>query len=113
VAFDRIGGPSGIEARIDAFSAWADTVMPAHAVPLDTPYPTNVVLIVELRTACLVVASCGLNGYARLIDREDSAIADFLRFASGMPMRSVKTGARTNLAIATSKTRTDAGETIP
>lgn len=109
--FDPIGGIAGVEERLDSFSDWAESKAPGNAVPFEDPVPPQVTQIVQLRTAVDIVVSCGLANFDQLIERERVAIADYLSFASGAPIRSAG-GARTNLAVLGSAT-SSASRTLP
>ena len=110
-AFDTVGGLDGIDEFRASHSAWVDTKCSANAVPFEDPVDEQVDRIVNIRTACEMVATCGVSGYDMLLAREDNAILDFLAFAKGAPVRTG--GARTNLAVTGSGTSSATPRTIP
>jgi hypothetical protein len=110
-AFDTVGGIDGIDEFRASHSAWVDTKCSSNAVPFEDPVDEQVDRIVNIRTACEMVASCGVAGYDLLLAREDNAILDFLSFAKGVPVRTG--GARTNLAVVGSSSSSSVVRTIP
>lgn len=79
-------GPT-LDANIETYSRWFDTIAPAEVVPLAAPYPKWVSQIVALRSAVATVTELGLAGFGALIAREDKAIIDALRLAKGLRIR--------------------------
>lgn len=93
--------PTGplIDDFLETYSRWADSVMPADAVPLSLPYPKWVSHIVALRSAIAVANALG-NGTPLLATREDTEIKDFMRLAAGIPLRGdVTAQVSTNTAV--------------
>lgn len=83
---------------LEYYSRFADGFLPAHAVPLASPYPITIVAIVaELTAAKLQILSGIVSESMHLA--ELSAKAKLERFAAGIPVRDVAvTQLPTNLA---------------
>ncbi len=88
---------------IGVYSRWADTSLPAHAVPMgrDAAVPA----VVECIVADLVAKRMfGVGGQASesLKDMEVASLAQLARFAAGMPLRDANVTAPTTLAASSS-----------
>jgi hypothetical protein len=78
-------GPT-IDAQIDKFSRWVDSVVTGDAVPLVQPIPSWITAIVSLRSAIGSAHAFG-RSVPVLEQDEDKEIADFLRMAKNLPLR--------------------------
>lgn len=82
---------------IGVYSRWADTSLPAHAVPLQSPIPE----VVECVVADLVAKrmfNVGGQASETLKEMEVAAVAQLVRFSSGLVIRNGAT-ASTNKAV--------------
>lgn len=84
---------------LEYYSRFVDGFLPAHAVPLATPYPITVVAIVATLTARRIQLLSGVTSVS-MKDEELSAKAQLERWATGIPARdAASTQQETNLAI--------------
>lgn len=92
--------PTGpmIDTFLEEFSRWADGKLVNHLVPLEAPYPSWVVRIVELRAAIATATAIG-RSMPSLAAREQTAVLDFLTQCK-VPMRDGRATSPANLAIA-------------
>lgn len=96
------------DAVIEAYSRWADTFLPAHAVPLETPLDDKFALVRMLVAKLSAKALLNLDGKSsEIVNAEElAAKAQLERFAKGLPVRG-DTGTRTNLAVSSTLTTSD------
>ena len=87
-----------IEEVIEFYSAWADTSLPAHLVPLDTPIHPFVKGIVADLAAKRILNGIGKES-AVITAAEVEAKAQLERFASGLPLRGSPVTASANRAV--------------
>lgn len=73
-------------ALCEFYSRWADGYLPAHAVPLQAPYPVEVVGVVAMLVGARVQILSGLTSVS-MKDVEASAKEQLKRFATGIPVR--------------------------
>jgi len=93
---------------LEFYSRFCDAFMPAHAVPLESPYPVTVTAIVAELAAKKLMTLAGLA--SGVVDAaEVAAKAQLERFAKGIPVRDARVTTATNLAISSALTndRTD------
>ena len=87
------------DALLERYSRFADGFLPAHAVPLPSPYPVEVVAVVCELTARKLQILSGMTSET-MKDAEVSAMAQLQRYAKGIPVPSVAKGTvAANLAI--------------
>lgn len=95
-------GPQ-MDALLETFSRWVDSMMIGHTVPLSSPFPDWVRYVVAVRTAAALARALGLGSSAdRILEAERDAIADAARLARGVPLRDGAATAEANLAIGAS-----------
>jgi hypothetical protein len=95
-----------IETLLEAYSRFADDFIPAHLVPLDSPYPVTVTRVVcELAAA----KALSLNGQASvsMTEAEVGAKAQLERWAKGLPLRDATATASANKAISSTYASTE------
>lgn len=87
---------------IEAYSRWADTFLPAHAVPLSTPLGPEFALVRLLVARLSAKALLNADGKSSQIvaDAEAAAQKQLERFAAGLTVRGAN-DTRTNLAMKT------------
>lgn len=90
-----------IDAVIEFYSRWADTFMPAHAVPFTSPIPVLVRGLVAELSAKRLMALAG-HSSASMNEAELSAKAQLERFATGITLRDATATSPTNTAAVTS-----------
>ena len=93
---------------LEFYSRFVDAFLPAHAVPLESPYPVTVTALVAELAAKKLMTLAGLA--SGVIDAaEVAAKAQLERFAKGIPVRDARVTTATNLAISSGLTndRTD------
>lgn len=71
---------------LEFYSRWVDGLLPAHCVPLPTPYPITIVGIVAQLTAKRAQILSGLVSES-MNDTELAAKAQLERYAKGIPVR--------------------------
>lgn len=97
-------GPS-IEQELEAHSRWADTLLPAHQVPLEPPFPAWIVSVVAKRTAASMVRRLRRGDCQSILDEAADVTRDVLRMAkSAQPLRDAAATAPSNLATGSSPT---------
>lgn len=102
-------GPQ-MDALLDAFSRWVDSMVIGHTVPFESPYPSWVKYVVAVRTAAALARALGLGTSAdRILESERDAIADAARLARGVPLRDGAATAEANLAKGATPTTTTTG----
>jgi len=74
------------DAILEFYSRFADGFLPAHAVPLVTPYPITVVAIVATLAAKRLQILSGVTSES-MKDEEIAAKAQLERYATGIPVR--------------------------
>ena len=80
-------GPS-LDALLEVYSRWVDSLVIAHTVPFVAPYPAWVRHCVAVRTAAQAARMLGLGSQAeQIFEAERMAIADAMRLAKGPPTR--------------------------
>lgn len=80
-------GPQ-MDALLETFSRWIDSMLVGHEVPLEEPYPQWVTYVVAVRTAAALARILGLGTAGdRIYEAERAAIADAQRMAKGVPLR--------------------------
>jgi hypothetical protein len=88
-----------IDDLLEAYSRFADDLLPAHAVPLQAPYPVTVVRIVCELTAKKAQILSGLKSES-MEEAELAAMAQLKRFGAGLPIRQAQpNNIPTNLAV--------------
>lgn len=86
-------------ALLEFYSRWVDGFLPAHAVPLPTPYPVTIVGIVAMLVAARIQTLSGLTSVS-MEKVEASAKAQLERYVAGLPVRdAAATTVPTNLAV--------------
>jgi hypothetical protein len=84
---------------LEFYSRFVDGFLPAHAVPLKTPYDVTVVALVAELAAKKLQHLSGVSSVS-MAEFELGAKAQLERYAAGLPLRSVaSTQASTNLAV--------------
>lgn len=87
------------DALCEFYSRWADSFLPAEAVPLAAPYPIIIVGIVAQLVAKKVQILSGMKSES-MDEAEVAAGAQLKRYAAGIPVRGVApTQVQTNLTI--------------
>lgn len=86
-----------ITAALDYYSRYVDRHLPAHAVPLEEPYPAEVVAIVAKLAAADLLRR---QGHSIPAIEEGARIArgELLTFVKGIPLRDAAATRRTNAA---------------
>jgi hypothetical protein len=99
-----------VAAILERYSRFVDDFIPAHAVPLEVPYPIEIVATVcELAARRLQILS-GTTSES-MAQQEIAAKAQLERWASGLAHRDVAT--RTNLAVTLGASSASAARTVP
>jgi hypothetical protein len=99
-----------VDAVLERYSRFVDDFIPAHAVPLEVPYPIEIVATVcELAARRLQILS-GTTSES-MAQQEIAAKAQLERWASGLAHRDVAT--RTNLAVTLGASSASAARTVP
>ncbi len=91
---------------LEFYSRFVDAFLPAHLVPLESPYPVTVVaLVAELAAKKLQI----LSGVASvsMTETELAAKAQLERWAKGIPLRDAAATASANRAITSAQSGTD------
>jgi len=102
-------GPQ-MDAILETFSRWVDSMAIGHTVPFESPYPEWVKYVVAVRTAAALARALGLGTSAdRILEAERDAIADAARLARGVPLRDGAATAEANLAMGATPTITTTG----
>jgi hypothetical protein len=105
---DRIVLCPSSDAMVDAIleqnSRLLDSYLPAHAVPLDSPYPTVAVGIVAKLSAADALSVMG-QASAQILASADQTRKELARLATGIPLRDSRATEQTNLATARQVTR--------
>ncbi len=83
---------------LEAYSRFVDDFIPAHLVPLESPYPVTVVRIVCELAAAKLLSLSGQSSVS-MTEAEVGAKAQLERWAKGMPIRDASATASANLAI--------------
>lgn len=85
---------------IEAYSRWADTYLPAHAVPLATPLGPEFALVrlIVARLSAKALLNADGKSSQLVADAEAAAQKQLERFATGLTVRSAN-DTRTNLAM--------------
>lgn len=91
-----------IDAALEAASRHFDRYAPAHAVPLEAPYPLAVTVLVCHYAAELVLQMAGKMSDA-IAQRADRARAELARFAKGVSVRDARAPSNANLAVVGSR----------
>lgn len=87
-----------IDETLELYSRWVDDLLPAHLVPLTSPYPVVVIAVVARLAG---KALLNLDGKSSEIVNaaELVAKAQIERWAKGIPLRDAKATASANLAV--------------
>lgn len=85
---------------LEYYSRFVDGFIPAHAVPLTSPYPITVVAIVAQLVGKRAQILSGMTSES-MNETEASAAKQMQRWATGVPARDATPAPRTNLAVAT------------
>jgi len=96
-----VATPLPFDDVLEFYSRFVDPFLPAHAVPLEDPFPVTVTAIVAELTAkkLLLIAGQKSEGMA---ETELAAKAQLERWAKAIPLRDERATAPTNLAVAES-----------
>lgn len=86
---------------LEFYSRFVDAFMPAHLVPLSSPYPVTVVAIVAELSAKKLQLLAGVSSVA-MAEIELGAKAQLERFAKGLPLRDATATGTANKAITSS-----------
>jgi len=102
---------------LEFYSRWVDDLLPAHAVPLDSPYPVTVVATVAELAGKRLQQIAGVSSVA-MTEIETGAKARLERWSKGIPLRDAAATAATNKAVTASlvgisDTRGWGSETLP
>jgi hypothetical protein len=92
-----IASPLPFDEVLEFYSRFVDPFIPAHAVPLASPYPVTVTAIVAELTAKKLLLIAGQSSQS-MSEAELSAKAQLERWATGIPLRDARATASTNLA---------------
>lgn len=92
---------STIDAELERYSRLVDSYLPAHAVPLESPFPSVVVGIVAELAAASLLAIRG-QASALVQGKAEQTRKELARLLKGVPLRDSRATAPTNLAIAAS-----------
>lgn len=87
-----------IDELLEAYSRFVDDFIPAHLVPLESPYPVTVVRIVCELTAAKLLSLAGQSSVS-MTEAEVGAKAQLERWSKGIPIRDASATASANLAI--------------
>jgi hypothetical protein len=95
------------DATIEEWSRWADSFLPAHAVPLDVPLGDEWALVRRLVAKLTAFDLFRLEGKRSetFAEVKLEAVRAFERLGSGIPIRATA-GTRTNLAVSSPSTTT-------
>lgn len=94
-----------VDAALEMYSRLVDSYLPAHAVPLESPYPTVVVHIVAKLAAADLLAQMG-QASALVQANAEQTRKELARLMTGIPLRDSRATEQTNLAIARQISRT-------
>lgn len=83
---------------LEFYSRFVDGLLPAHAVPLASPYPVTIVALVAELSAKRLQLIAGTSSES-MKEVEIAAQAQLQRYASGIPLRDSRVTTSTNLAI--------------
>jgi hypothetical protein len=87
-----------VAALLEAYSRFVDDFIPAHLVPLDSPYPVTIVRIVCELTAAKLLSLAGQSSVS-MTEAEVGAKAQLERWSKGVPIRDATVTASANRAI--------------
>lgn len=91
--------PLPVDEVLEFYSRFVDGLLPAHAVPLDSPYPVTIVALVAELSAHRLQLIAGTVSES-MKEMELAAVAQLQRYAQGIPLRDARvTSASTNLAV--------------
>ncbi len=90
---------------LEFYSRFVDAFLPAHLVPLESPYPVTVVAIVAELAAKRLQLLSGARSES-MTEIEVAAKAQLERWAKGIPLRDATATASANLAVVTTATST-------
>jgi hypothetical protein len=106
-------GPQ-MDALLETFSRWLDTMLPGHTVPLVAPYPRWATYVVAVRTAAALARALGMGASGeRIYEAEREAIADAQRLTRGVPLRDATATADSNLARGVTPAAPRTGSVVP
>ena len=104
---------------LEFYSRFVDAFLPAHVVPLKSPYPVTVTALVAELTAKKLLLIAGQSS-ASMTEAELAAKAQLERWAKGIPLRDSRATAPANLAYSESvptptgpRNWTPSGGTLP
>lgn len=83
---------------LEFYSRFVDGLLPAHAVPLASPYPVTIVALVAELSAKRLQLIAGTSSES-MKEVEIAAQAQLQRYAAGIPLRDSRVTTSTNLAI--------------
>lgn len=93
-----VKGELPVSTLLEAYSRFVDDFIPAHLVPLESPYPATVVRVVCELTAAKLLSLAGQSS-ASMTEAEVGAKAQLERWAKGVPIRDANATASANKAI--------------
>jgi hypothetical protein len=88
---------------LEFYSRFADAFLPAHLVPLKSPYPITVTALVAELAAKRLLLIAGQSSQS-MTEIELSAKAQLERWAKGIPLRDSRATASANLAVSEGST---------
>jgi len=92
-----------IDEVLEFYSRFVDPFLPAHLVPLTSPYPITVTALVAELSAKKLLLIAGQSS-ASMTELEIAAKAQLERWAKGVPLRDARATASTNTAYSESVT---------
>lgn len=87
-----------VDEILEFYSRFVDGLLPAHAVPLASPYPVTIVALVAELSAKRLQLIAGTSSES-MKDIEIAAQAQLQRYAQGIPLRDSRVTTSTNKAI--------------
>ncbi len=94
---------------LEFYSRFVDGLLPAHAVPLASPYPVTIVALVAELAAKRLQLIAGTSSES-MKEIEIGAQAQLQRYAAGIPLRDSRVTTSTNKAIHTTAGSTTTGD---
>lgn len=99
--------PLPIDRMLELYSRWVDGFLPAHLVPLESPYPIVVTAIVAQLAGKALMNLDGKS--SEIVDKAELvAMAQLKRWSDGIPLRDVTATASANLAVTSANLTADA-----
>lgn len=87
-----------VDEMLEFYSRFVDGLLPAHAVPLESPYPITIVALVCELAAKRLQLIAGTSSES-MKEIELAAMAQLQRYATGIPLRDSRVTTATNKAI--------------